>query len=418
MIDERKIEEALELDVTHISSHPDLWQNIRQRTEPSRKIHGIRISRWSMGMVAGLLLGALLLLSFWPTAPAWAGSLTLRLRDQATLLAKPVGGEEASSLPVEVDSYNALYYRWSPEGRYLVYGKDGDLFLHDAVSGEGRNLTNTPDRWELMPSWSPGGDTLAFASRPLEPREGRPTKPGADAWVMQGCFCGNPSIIQRDGSGYRVIEQGNTTNPPSWSSDGTILAYGMDGAIHLHHVGNPQVSIVRPSDYGLEAIYLSAPAFSPTRNELAVFFSQGNRPPTREEILNQKAATPLQGYAVLDLLKKQAKIVYQYRAPFVSRPPALWSSDGNELAFMFKAELTIAEPLGLIVTDREGQKAETVSPAVYQAEWEPAGSRLAYIDGDDERLLHILSRSDRRWEKRTVVGDEYLAGFAWWRVSR
>lgn len=324
----------------------------------------------------------------------------------------PTDGVRAEPIPVEVDSYNALFYRWSPTGQQLVFGKTHDLFLYDAGTAKTLALTNTPDRWEMKPSWSPGGDAIAFLSRPLAPREGRPSKPGGSPWVMQGCDCGSPAVAKSDGTGYRVLETATATNPPAWRPDGSLLAYDSSGEIHLYNLASNQVTILRPGDFGLNAKYLSAPSWSPTRQELAVFFSADARSPSRAEILSRTAPAPRQGYAILDLVQKQARVVYEYKAPFVSRGPALWSSDGERVALVFTAALIIHEPTGLVVVDRSAAKVETLAPHPYAAAWEPGGERLAFIDADNSQL-YVLSPTKPGWSTQAIRSDGYVQGMAW-----
>jgi hypothetical protein len=111
------------------------------------------------------------------------------------------------------------------------------------------------------------GSHLAFTSRPLEPQEGQPNRPGGSAtWhSMVGCSCGSPTVVRQDGSGYRVLEEGAVTNPPTWSPDGRHLAYGSHGSVRIFDLETRRVTAVRPEEFGLHRKYLSAPSWAPGR---------------------------------------------------------------------------------------------------------------------------------------------------------
>lgn len=322
-------------------------------------------------------------------------------------------GVSTEPIPVEVDSYSASFYRWSPTGQKLVFGKAHDLYIYDQETEKTENLTYTHDRWEMKPSWSPRGDSIAFLSRPLEPREGRPAKPGAYEWVMSGCDCGSPAVARPDGTGYRVLETLLSSNPPTWSPDSNLLAYDANGEIHIYDLKREQITKIRSEDFGLGAKHLSAPSWSPTRRELAVFFSEDAQSPTREQILSNTAPRPRQGYAILDLAHRTAQIVYQYEAPFVPRPPALWSSDGARIALVFTAALIVHEPLGLVVFDRASSKVEVLARHPYLAAWEPGGRRLAFVDAEDSHRVGVLTPTATGWATRTIVHPQPVEGMAW-----
>ena len=64
-----------------------------------------------------------------------------------------------------------VYPSWSPDGKYIAFSseRDGnfdifDIYVMDADGGNLQNLTNNP--WaDDMPSWSPDGTRIVFSSK-------------------------------------------------------------------------------------------------------------------------------------------------------------------------------------------------------------------------------------------------------------
>ncbi len=290
---------------------------------------------------------------------------------------------------VPIDSVSMRFCHWSPDGQWLVYGNQGDLFIYNNKTGENINLTNTPDKWELLPFWSPDGSKLGFTSRPLDPREGRPSID--DDWVMSGPGGGSPAIICLDGTGYKILDEKLVINPLSWSPDGKTVAYGAGDSIHLYSLKDNKSILISPAEIGIEAKFIGSPSWSPKRFEIAFFFSLDDKESTREEILDGTASPTKQGFALLDLKTNEVNVLYTFEGLFTwCRPPALWNADGSKLAFLLRAEGLINNPTGLMVTNREGGNVHKIGEA-YQALWEPNGNRLAYIDSFECHVVKIVS---------------------------
>jgi hypothetical protein len=329
---------------------------------------------------------------------------------------QPVEVGSAERLPVEVDTFNALFTRWSPDGSKLVFGNGGDLFVYDAGDGTVTNMTNTADRWELLPTWSPDGRLLAFTSRELLPGEG--SLDGTLQWTMNGVFGGSPTVVSVDGTGYRVLEEALGRTAPAFSPDGSTLAYEAEGTIHLANLDDGSLVALTAADLGLEAVHVGSPSWSPTRRELAVYFSESTMDPTREEIVSGNPPRVRQGYAIVDVDTRRARVVYEYEAPYVFRPPARWSPDGELLALVFRPETAISEPDGLVIVGRDGA-VELDRPGLYaEAAWAPEGTALAVLDELEPERVTILERDGQVWRERALALSEPIQAFAWRAGSR
>ena len=159
----------------------------------------------------------------------------------------------------------ASWARLSPDSRMVAYlqadpdtGVD-DVWLLDLSTGETRNLTQTPDRYETVPSWWPGRpDVVVFGSDTASGME------NSDY----------PTVVGIDGSGYEVLDQG-LGGPRALSPDGSSIAYGaydVPGAIYTWGTGSQPFN---PSDYGVDANKLFEPAFSPDGRQLAWISTPG-----------------------------------------------------------------------------------------------------------------------------------------------
>src|SRR5262249_15778043 len=116
-----------------------------------------------------------------------------------------------SPLPLRDDAFEAKFIRWqsaSPDGKRLVFQAVNKLWLMDLPGGKPRRLT--PEGFtagEFSPAWSPDGKTIAFSSWD-------DTKHG-QLWTVS-LSGGNPKQITKDPGEYLN---------PTWSADGTALAY-------------------------------------------------------------------------------------------------------------------------------------------------------------------------------------------------
>jgi hypothetical protein len=148
---------------------------------------------------------------------------------------RPIGGSEALNLVGLDGRRTRLRVQFpagangtlSPDGRWLAYVRQGNIWLHDLELGTNRQLTTSTG---LSPIWSPDGQRVAFAS----PRAaGDPT---LDIYVQP---------VTGDSPAVLLGGTDRTDSPRQWLEDGTILidsrsmAGRFDGDIHTLNAGRP-----------------------------------------------------------------------------------------------------------------------------------------------------------------------------------
>lgn len=190
--------------------------------------------------------------------------------------------------------------RWSPDGRQIVFARSEtysagavpDLYVINADGTDERNLTNTPEYDENWPAWSPDGTQILFSSdRPNPDVPGRvvaelatekdlyvmdadgsnltrlTSDPGYEVhgvWSLDGkwiAFIHRESLLGQarlalmhpDGSNRRVLVEVGQPYGPTWSPDGSKIAFWDNGGDDLWMVNSngrnphPVTSGVYPS---------------------------------------------------------------------------------------------------------------------------------------------------------------------------
>ena len=151
---------------------------------------------------------------FEESAPQWSPDGTeiafVRWYDPGTSLC--VIGVDGTGFRVLVPEFHGGQLAWSPDGSTIAYYGDEAIHLLDADGSNDRVLAGLPPvpdghppMW--MPTWSPDGAMIAFASK--------------DLWT-----------IRTDGTGLTKITdlpEGEFAFDPSWSPDGTRILFSIGG---------------------------------------------------------------------------------------------------------------------------------------------------------------------------------------------
>jgi len=198
-----------------------------------------------------------------------------------------------------------------------------------------RNLSSNIDG-----SWSPDGRRIAFV------REFWTSNPGNGLVVMNA-----------DGSRKRVLAQFGRT--PTWSPDGTLLAYvAVDTSLRvIHPDGQTEQTFKSPE----LSSYASGPSWAPDGRRLA-------------------AATGGGALTIFDLADGTTRDVVDGGLGFSS---PMWSPDGSTIAYATReGEIRLVRP------DGSGQR---VVARGTRAVWSPDGDRLAVVGGEGpKRTLTVV----------------------------
>ncbi|MFF9508326.1 prolyl oligopeptidase family serine peptidase [Streptomyces sp. NPDC014724] len=133
--------------------------------------------------------------------------------------------------------------RWSPDGTRLAFLREGQLHLLPVDGGEAVPLT-TPARCPAgagTPVWSPDGSRIAFSAPATRREETAPVIIDALGWKADGAgTIGSVRtqlfVVEVESGEVRQLTHGDRhAGPPTWSPDGTQLAYpaqsGPDAAV-------------------------------------------------------------------------------------------------------------------------------------------------------------------------------------------
>jgi Tol biopolymer transport system component len=180
---------------------------------------------------------------------------------------------------------------WAPDSAQVTFARDGDIYTAPLAGGPAVRLTSGSQN-DSMPTWSPGGTTIAF-TRALSGSAqdvclvvpSRPDPPlclsaggGAPAWSPDGTMVsftiGDQSspeaarigVIRPDGTGRRLLGQGYA---PAWTPDSRRLAF-----VDLSQTPDGRLSLVSVDGGGVMELTQppslpAAPSWSPDGSRIA-----------------------------------------------------------------------------------------------------------------------------------------------------
>jgi Tol biopolymer transport system component len=271
---------------------------------------------------------------------------------------------------------------WSPDGRKILFLRDGDLFV---MNGDGSGRLNLADGQEIVEQrWSPDGRMIAYVDVGQEGED-----VFEDLWVMQADgtgkvkvaeqafnFSWSPDgrivytsdadfgdvhlrIVNADGSGDSRLTN-RAAFQPAWSPDGTRIAFVTLGDKELFLInadGTGEVNLTQGPNED------DGPTWSPDGSRIA--FSSAPPAPSQESqivVMNRDGSsrTILTGPSGFDL-------------------QPVWSPDGTKIGFTRSAELGGDSEIYVMNADGSGQTNVSNRPDTHETTpaWNGQGATVA-----------------------------------------
>ncbi len=272
--------------------------------------------------------------------------------------------------------------RLSPDGRYLAYIKDGDLFLHNQFTDDIENLTIDVEKPVCCPQWWPA----------------HPDKIVVRPWTLHEDEAITGIAVATIGGEYSLIDEiGSKVDSPSLSKGGNAIAYSQAGKPALYNW--EEIKSIDLEEFGLPSFKVVAfPAWSPDGEKLAWVTTEN----------------PYDYYSqmhiiILNFATRTGKVVHTFKGELnnyewqdIPESPA-WSSDGEWLAFQAQNSIWVVSADGTQkhhLGNGSAPKWQPIAPnnpdnfqiALNRVEgptlvFGPSGSSIGLISPDNGRLV-------------------------------
>lgn len=233
------------------------------------------------------------------------------------------------------------------DSQIAVSMTDGRIALIDPAGRLLSTLTRktTAGTVDSQPTWSPGGNRLAFT---------RTTDGGRSYRIF---------VMRADGSGVRPVSHGRFAASPSWSPDGRWIAYTSENGLQLVHPDGSGARAVKGTGRetpNCSEIYATYPSWTP-RGKLSFSF-HGETEVDWPKLCRRPHAYC--GWVLTIRLDGTA------RAPVVHGRDAHWSPDGGSIVYTL--------PDGGIATIRSAGDRPHLLGRGYLASWSAEGDQVVF----------------------------------------